>query len=616
MRLALWVGSALLLCTQMLWASEKLEVRMLVDTSGSMYEADKRELRRTAVEAFPALLPPDARAGVWSFSDRATPLVKFGPIDTVFGENILEAAKNLSDKGLQSNLTDAIITVTKNWWQVDEQKTKVLFIISDGDINLSAQAPDNRASRERLLNEILPKLRAYGVRIYCFALSEAADIELLDALSEQTKGRAARFDAPEPLIASLTSAINETSKIASYQNQKHLIEINSKAKLFSIVLENMDDSEVQLKDPRGRIYTQTKVSNNLSWAKRERKHLISITEPIPGTWELVAHLSPEKPYRIYQNLNLVVQPIPQDLLLGEKILITAAIQEKDTRVTDINLLQFLEMTAVLLRSDAVDNIYKLRDDGYAPDLYVEDGKYALAVPTIDTEGDNVIIFKAKTPTFYFEEKQKYTVHPTAATISAKLERKEDNFIRYGVTITPEGGFIDLAQTDINVKIKIDDRSENEINPQLEPNGTWYFPVNFKTDVRQVILTVNLTGKTPDQRPIKLALTPFIILNDPRMDQIEVAQKAAIRLSEENKLQKDIAFEKAMMEIEEYQIQAYNARQKTYSIILLILIIILDGVGGLLGFWLYKRARSADQKQVQDWAKRLTLTRGKPMEANV
>ena len=175
------------------WASEKStapidDVRVLIDISGSMKRTDPQNLRRPALRLFTSLLPKGAEAGVWTFGQWTNMLAKHGPVDTAWKDTARKAADEISSHGLRTNIEDVLRRATWDWKRPDENHRRSLILLTDGLVDISKKADENAASRERILNEILPQLQQAGVTVHTIALSSESDAPLLQQLAAATGG--------------------------------------------------------------------------------------------------------------------------------------------------------------------------------------------------------------------------------------------------------------------------------------------------------------------------------------------------------------------------------------------------------------------------------------------
>ena len=215
-----WTAIVLLctLCLPTAWAAKKTtadpvdDVRVLIDISGSMKRTDPNNLRRPALRLFTSLLPKDADAGVWTFGQWTNMLVKHGPVDKAWKDKARKAADKISSHGLRTNIEDVLRRATWDWKRPDAGHRRSLILLTDGLVDISKKSAENAASRERILNEILPRLQQAGVTIHTIALSSESDASLLEQLAAATGGWFETIDSADGLERLFLRMFEKVSK--------------------------------------------------------------------------------------------------------------------------------------------------------------------------------------------------------------------------------------------------------------------------------------------------------------------------------------------------------------------------------------------------------------------
>lgn len=72
---------------------QTLDLRVLVDISGSMKKTDPKNLRRSAVRLLAGLIPQNSRSGIWNFGKQVNMAVKIGSVNDVWRELAREQSK-------------------------------------------------------------------------------------------------------------------------------------------------------------------------------------------------------------------------------------------------------------------------------------------------------------------------------------------------------------------------------------------------------------------------------------------------------------------------------------------------------------------------------------------
>lgn len=186
------VLAILLLTTGLPAAAESVsgvDVMLAVDDSGSMRHNDPNRLLSQVVQHFAGKLGPEDRLAMVIFGDRARLSL---PLTSVAADGFADALSAAVDKiDYSSRLTDIAGATEMARHTLDEQARpsarQVLVLITDGQIDLGSERK-NRESKSWLLESILPNATRQGVSVFGITLTDEADVELIQRLSDATGG--------------------------------------------------------------------------------------------------------------------------------------------------------------------------------------------------------------------------------------------------------------------------------------------------------------------------------------------------------------------------------------------------------------------------------------------
>lgn len=199
------------------WSALAIDMRMLavIDVSGSMEEpvedggATRIELTRDAAKSALGLLPPASEVGMWAFSIEQDPpddyveLVSVGPLEeTVDDTTRLQALASAADElpsittggtGLNDTVLAAFQHMRANY---DPDKINSVVLLTDG----RNQDDPNGISTEVLLDTLRSQFDpAKPIPIITIGMSEEADMEALQDISEATGTKAYRAEDPRDI---------------------------------------------------------------------------------------------------------------------------------------------------------------------------------------------------------------------------------------------------------------------------------------------------------------------------------------------------------------------------------------------------------------------------------
>ena len=151
------------------FASVLADLRIVVDTSASMQQADPQNLRGTAVELLASAMPLDSVGGLWAYSELTQQLVSHGPTDELWRQLMAVHGRNLAPGNNQADPTTALQAATWDLQRADRGYRDVIWI-SNGLIETGATELENNNARQLILNTWASKLKANRVRVHTIGI--------------------------------------------------------------------------------------------------------------------------------------------------------------------------------------------------------------------------------------------------------------------------------------------------------------------------------------------------------------------------------------------------------------------------------------------------------------
>jgi len=208
------------------------DVRLVVDISGSMKRTDPNNLRIPATNLLIDLLPPESKAGIWTFGAYVNMLVPHGKADNAWRSNARELAKKINSVALFTDIENAI---ERSGWDVNRPEStteKHIILLSDGLIDNSEaktagqREAENQKSRDHLLRVIVPRLAKAGYTIHTLALSDEADHDLMATMAQRTGGlHAIAYEAKDlmPLLLQIINRLVPSEEVPLQNNRYSII---------------------------------------------------------------------------------------------------------------------------------------------------------------------------------------------------------------------------------------------------------------------------------------------------------------------------------------------------------------------------------------------------------
>jgi len=165
-----------------------VDVRIIVDISGSMKQNDPQNLRRPAVRLLARLLPDGATSGVWTFGQYVNMLVPHREVNDAWRDMAIAQSDAINSVAMRTNLGAAIETASDGYFTGGVLSNTHFIVLTDGKVDISRNPSANKAEANRILDTLVPPLKQQGARFHAVALSAEADSEFLRKLASDSNG--------------------------------------------------------------------------------------------------------------------------------------------------------------------------------------------------------------------------------------------------------------------------------------------------------------------------------------------------------------------------------------------------------------------------------------------
>ncbi|MGK0171199.1 MAG: hypothetical protein ACI9W2_002928, partial [Gammaproteobacteria bacterium] len=350
-------------------SAQQLDVRVIIDVSGSMKANDPHNLRVPAVNLLVELFPDGTTAGIWTFArfvDMPVPHDQVGP---QWRRTALAKAKRIHSRGLFTDIEAVLTKATRNWKTPDAERERHLILLTDGVVDIPAGERASSKSRERILAQILPTLKATGAKIHTVGLSDNVDKTLLRELSVATNGHYAQVHEASELQRVFLKLFEQTAQADTVPLIGNAFSIDPAVSEVTLVVFRVDaDSPAtQIVSPQGKKFGAKNAPKNVRWRSDESYDLITMTSPTAGQWRIDAALDPDNRAMIVTDLKLRVEDLPAFLTPGSALELTAHLTEGKTRIARSNFLDKLVFVASTHPRGEEDVLTEVELTGTAPD---------------------------------------------------------------------------------------------------------------------------------------------------------------------------------------------------------------------------------------------------------
>jgi len=338
------VFAVVALFTSAVVAAAPVDVRILVDVSGSMKANDPQNLRVPAVRLVAELMPRGAIAGVWLFSEGSEPLIPAGPVDAAWKKNALKALTRIHSRGQFTDIEAALAAAMADWQvaPVDGGERHVI-LLTDGMVDVSKQADESARSRERILKNHLARIKANGARVHTIALSENSDRELLTTLAASTEGWAEEVADASTLQRVFLHMFEQAAKPDSVPLLDNRFNVDSSvSEMTLLVFRGETDPPLQLITPTEESLAANAHGEKVHWRSDSGYDLVTVSEPKTGTWQINTTPDPDNRVMIVTDLKLAIDDVPSYLMAEEVLQVHARITEQGAPLNRPDFLKLLE----------------------------------------------------------------------------------------------------------------------------------------------------------------------------------------------------------------------------------------------------------------------------------
>ncbi len=430
-------------------AAANVDVRILIDVSGSMKANDVHNLRIPAVRLVAELMPLGAKAGIWIFSERVEELISAKTVDKQWKIDAIRATNRIHSRGQFTDVETALSTATKDWDQSDGVESgRHIILLTDGMVDVSKQPADSTASRKRILTQGLATIKSYGAQVHTIALSDNSDRQLLTSLAESTDGWAEEVDDAASLHRVFLHMFEQAASPDSIPLLDNRFEVdNSISEMTLLVFHGQSADPLQLVSPSGTVIDARSLPSNIKWRGESGYDLVSVAKPETGTWQINTDPDPDNRVLIVTDLKLASKPLPTVVLVDERLTIEASITEHGqplVRKDFLNLLQAEVVVSGTANKKVV--ILPLPLDKNSAQFKTE---HVIDWPS----GDYELVVRVDGGTFQREQRSKMRIHSAPITFTSSVGEDGQSLTVFGdaedglVALDSLAGFVLVAKPD-------------------------------------------------------------------------------------------------------------------------------------------------------------------------
>jgi hypothetical protein len=405
----------------------KPDVRLLIDISGSMKTSDPENLRAPAVELIVRLLPEGSKAGVWVFGESVEVLVPHRVIDDSWREEAQQAVAQIDNSGQLTNIPAALEAALYDIDRLDSGYRTSIILLTDGKVDISESPMTNAMAARNLLADDALQLGALGIPVHTIALSEEADWSFVQSLARLTNGIAEKVDTAEELTDVFYQSLEMVAPRSRVPLSRKKFPIDATVREFTVLaFFDNNDPEFGLVGPDGRAYHSGQLVDGVEWFQNREFSLVTVTEPQPGIWQLLAPESYKDRVTVIADLLLEVDPLPNSIPAGKRAELGIRLREHGKVITDPQLLSVFSLMIDITGPDGKKHSVDVLANYALP----EDGEFRVYIPGLEILGRYTVTAQLAGETLRRELPMyvEVTASPTSSAISTRSKAvPEDDF---------------------------------------------------------------------------------------------------------------------------------------------------------------------------------------------
>ncbi len=501
------------------------DVRIVIDVSGSMKKNDPKNLRAPGLEMIVGLLPAGSKAGVWTFAKYVNMVVPHREVNKQWRADAQKQAPKIHSKGLFTNIEQALKKATVNQTKAASGLRRSVILLSDGLVDISSDPKASITSRQRILTEIVPRLKKANIVVHTIALSGDADQALLREIALETDGWYEQVNDAEQLQKVFLHLFEKaTNRDSLPLTDNHFKIDDSISEMTVLVFRQPDSKPTELRRP-----DQSKISVNsqldtVRWQHSDTGYdLITVTNPQRGAWTIDADLDPNNRVMVLTDLKLKTTDLPNNILIGEAFDFDVSMTNHDKMIKRQDFLKLLNVK--LTHENEVMTVIE-------ESLNASQGNYRTQVGDTFQPGRNDIVTIVTSGTF--ERQRRQSINVVEMPFVINTEQLLDETTRtHRLTLTPDTSLIDTKNMSIAAMLTAEDGSEWAYDVLPSVNNSWQLTLAELEVGQRYTLSLQIKSQTLKGRPLFLQAKPIELKDETQStltSEADIAQQVTDELA--------------------------------------------------------------------------------------
>ncbi|MBJ7537614.1 VWA domain-containing protein [Marinomonas transparens] len=440
------------------------QFRVIVDASGSMIISDPDKLTAEALRLISDLAPEEKTTlGIWLFGEAPRVLLPEGPINKA---NKAKLASYLNSYVTQDVKTDLEAIIALLLETPDSEDLAVGFerhwiLVTDGMVDISLEDEVNRASRERILNDLSQQLEDRGIHLHTVSMTGYTDKDLLQTLSLKTNSTHTEVAIPEDLLDTFERIFSQVDPEERLPFKGNTFTVDKFIHELTLIVFHEPNEGPEIVTPSGSILPIA-TQDNISVALSDHYTLVTVKNPEVGDWQVNNVNLERSSVRVITDLSARVTKIPPIIFINESINSNVGVFQKGEIIGDQNILNMVSVKQTLIRLNG-----EHKEAIYSQDMEQVSNQFQHDIKQIAEPGNYELVSHLDGQTFSRELGQYFTVHPG---IEFKGEQSSENLVAFSAK--PSNLRLNVMRSKVTLELTDKDGTVNTEEMTLIGQGYW------------------------------------------------------------------------------------------------------------------------------------------------
>lgn len=465
------------------------QFRVIVDASGSMLISDPDRLTSEALRLISNLAPEEeATLGIWLFGEAPRVLLPEAPVNKETKAKLANYMNSYVTQDVKTDL-EAIIKVlleTPDSGDLAEGFDRHWILVTDGMVDISLDEATNKASRDRIVNDLTEQLEENGIHLHTISMTGYTDKELLESLSLRTEATHTEVAIPEDLLATFDRIFSQASPSDELPFDGNRFVVDDAIDELTLVVFHDHGVEPHIVKPNGNVLSLVDTTSATVSAS-DHYTLITINRPDSGEWQVNNVDLERSSIRVITNLSAQATKVSPVIFVNEFIYSTVGLFESNVLINDDKILNLLTVKQTLMRLNG-----EKKETVLSHEMTRGSSQFKQSIKGITEPGNYELISLVDGKTFSRQLSQFFTVHPAIDFMGTSTGGSLISFSAKPVNLK-----LNVLRSNVLLEMTYDDGTTETEEMPLIGQGYWkkVIPV-FPDDnvkVRAKLVGVTQTG---------------------------------------------------------------------------------------------------------------------------